>query len=368
MRVALVAGARPNFMKVAPLHAALRARPGVRALLVHAGQHYDDALSGAFLRDLGLPQPDAFLGEATGTHARQTAAILTRFEDWLLAERPDAVVVVGDVNATLAAALVAAKAGVLLAHVEAGLRSGDRGMPEEINRMAVDAIADLLFATEPAAVENLLREGHPASRVHLVGNTMIDSLVAHRERAASSDVLSRLGLPGGTHVVATLHRPANVDAPVRLSAMLDVLATVARDAPVVLPLHPRTRARAGAAGLGAKLEAAGLLTTEPLGYLDFLHLMATARAVLTDSGGIQEETTVLGVPCLTLRDNTERPITVEQGTNRLAGTQAEGILRAWRDLVAGPAPRGRVPDLWDGRAAERIAGILCARLDDRTPA
>lgn len=362
MRIALVAGARPNFMKVAPLFSALSHRSGLEPLLVHTGQHWDDALSGVFLRELGLPEPHAFLGAVSGSHAKQTASILTSFEAWALAERPAMVVVVGDVNSTLACSLVAAKAGIPLAHVEAGLRSRDRSMPEEINRLAVDAIADLLFCTETAAVENLLTEGHAPETVHLAGNTMIDSLLRHREKAMGSDILARLGLPGGTHVVATLHRPANVDDPARLRDLLGVLGEVAREAPVVLPLHPRTKERAASAGLAPLLEAPGLVVTEPQGYLDFLKLMATARAVLTDSGGIQEETTVLGVPCLTLRDNTERPVTVEQGTNRLAGTEGKGILRCWRDLVAGPARPARIPHLWDGRAGERIADVVASVL------
>ena len=361
-KIALVAGARPNFMKVAPLHEALGRRTRLHPLLVHTGQHHDEALSGVFLRELGLPEPDAFLGATGGGHARQTASILVAFEDFIARTRPAAVVVVGDVNSTLACALVAAKAGVLLAHVEAGLRSGDRAMPEEINRLAVDAISDLLFATEPAAVAHLRAEGHPEGAVHLVGNTMIDTLLRHREAALRSPILERLGLPGHAHVVATLHRPANVDHPARLAALLRVLGEVAAEAPVVLPLHPRTKQRAADAGLASLLEAPGLMVVEPLGYLDFLKLMATARAVLTDSGGIQEETTVLGVPCLTLRDNTERPITVEEGTNTLAGTAPDGIRRAWRELVDHPARLAVIPRLWDGRAAERIADVLEAAI------
>jgi UDP-N-acetylglucosamine 2-epimerase (non-hydrolysing) len=367
VKVALVAGARPNFMKVAPLWKALSTRPAITPMLVHTGQHHDEQLSGVFLRELGLPEPDAFLGAVSGSHAAQTASILTAFEAWLARERPDAVVVVGDVNSTLACALVAAKAGVLLAHVEAGLRSRDRSMPEEINRLATDAISDLLFATERAAVENLLAEGHDAASVHLVGNTMIDSLLAHRAHARHSPVLDGLGLPGHTHVVATLHRPANVDDPQRLAALLGVLGEIAREAPVVLPLHPRTRDRAAAAGLDDALRAPGLRVVQPMGYLDFLKLLSTARAVLTDSGGIQEETTVLGVPCLTMRDNTERPVTIEEGTNRLAGTDPDGIRKAWREL-AGQAPRpAGIPDMWDGQAAERIAVVLERVLRLRRP-
>ena len=358
LKVALVAGARPNFMKIAPLHSAFRARPSsFEPLVVHTGQHYDAALSGLFFQQLGIPEPAVNFGVGSGSHARQTGEVMVAFEAWLAGARPGLVVVVGDVNSTLACGVVAAKAGVPLAHVEAGLRSFDRGMPEEINRLLVDAISDFLFVTEPSGVENLRREGADPARVHLVGNVMIDSLLRHREAARGSDVRARLKLPASGHVVATLHRPSNVDDPARLAPMLELFAGIARDVPVVLPIHPRTKARAEAAGLDATLRAPGLVVTEPLGYLDFVELMATARAVLTDSGGIQEETTVLGVPCLTLRDNTERPITLTEGTNVLAGTHPARILSAWRELLASPPPARR-PALWDGHAAERIADVL----------
>jgi UDP-N-acetylglucosamine 2-epimerase (non-hydrolysing) len=358
LRIGLVAGARPNFMKVAPLWSALSRRAGLEPVLVHTGQHYDRALSGLFFEQLGLPEPDVNFGVGSSSPARQTGEVMQAFERWCGEQRPDVVVVVGDVNSTLACAIVAVKAGIRLAHVEAGLRSFDRAMPEEINRILVDSIADLLFVSEPAGVENLRREGADPARVHLVGNVMIDSLLRHREAAKSSDVVERLGLSDAPHAVATLHRPGNVDDPVRLRALLEVLATIARDVTTVLPLHPRTRARAQESGLESLLRAEGLLVIEPLGYLDFVHLVSTAAVVLTDSGGVQEESTVLGVPCLTLRDNTERPITIEQGTNRLAGTEPESILREWRRLRDEPRRLASVPDLWDGRAAERIATIL----------
>jgi len=358
VKVALVAGARPNFMKIAPIHRALSERAGFEPVIVHTGQHYDAALSDLFFEQLGMPEPVVNFGVGSASHARQTAAVMTAFEDWLEAESPDLVLVVGDVNSTLACGLVAVKAGVPLAHVEAGLRSRDRAMPEEINRMAVDAIADLLFVTEPSGMENLKAEGAAMSRVFFVGNVMIDSLLAHREKAQASTVLADLGLPGGTHAAVTLHRPSNVDDPTRLRALLETLGELAADLPVVLPLHPRTRARVEQFGLLELLERPGILVSEPLPYLDFVQLMATARLVLTDSGGIQEETTVLGVPCLTLRDNTERPVTIEQGTNRLIGSDPAAVMPAWRELQGGAPPAGSVPEGWDGKAAERIVDVF----------
>jgi len=358
MRIALIAGARPNFMKVAPVHEALRRRAGLTPEIVHTGQHYDEALSGSFFEQLGMPPPVVNFGVGSGSQARQVADVMVAFEAWAERERPGLVVVVGDVNSTLACGLVAAKSRIPLAHVEAGLRSFDRAMPEEINRVVVDSISDFLFVSEPSGVTNLEREGVAASRIHLVGNVMIDSLMRHRAAAEDSDILARLKLASGQAIVVTLHRPSNVDDPRHLEAILRRLGDLAKEAPVVLPLHPRTRARAHAAGIESLLGAEGLVLTEPLGYLDFLHLMAHARAVLTDSGGIQEETTVLGVSCLTLRDNTERPITLEQGTNRLIGSDPEAILPAWRELVASPPSRRNAPDLWDGGAAERIADVV----------
>lgn len=358
MRIALVAGARPNFVKVAALHAALAARPGADVRVLHTGQHHDEALSGSFWRQLGLPEPDAHFGVGSGSHAAQTGGIMVAFEAWLEEAKPDLVVVVGDVNSSLAAALVAAKARVTLAHVEAGLRSFDRTMPEELNRIVIDALADLHFATEAAAVANLRREGVPSGRIHLVGNVMIDTLLRFREDARHSDVLTRLGLPGGTHAVVTLHRPSNVDPAGSLGAWLEALATLAQELPVVLPVHPRTRARCREHGLEPLLEAPGLACLEPLPYLDFVRLLETARVAITDSGGVQEESTVLGVPCLTARESTERPVTVEHGTNRVMGASPRNLLPAWRALASEGQRAGRTPDLWDGHAAERIADVL----------
>jgi UDP-N-acetylglucosamine 2-epimerase (non-hydrolysing) len=362
LKVINVVGARPNFMKVAPLVEAMGRRAGEFApLVVHTGQHYDESLSDAFFRDLDLPRADFHLGVGSGSHAAQTAAVMERFEPVVVAERPDWVVVVGDVNSTLACALVCAKLGVRVAHVEAGLRSRDRTMPEEINRLLTDQIADLLLTPSEDADRNLLAEGIPPSRIRLVGNVMIDSLVKHLERSARSKARERLGVEGRDYAVVTLHRPSNVDDAATLRRILSALARVAQELPVVFPVHPRTRARIEDGGLTPHVaDAAGLRLVEPLGYLDFLHLLSGARLVLTDSGGLQEETTVLGVPCLTLRENTERPVTVELGTNRVVGTDAERIvseaLDALRRARADTPPR--VPPLWDGRAAERVLDAI----------
>ena len=355
IRIVAVAGARPNFMKIAPLLRELRARGGFSTCLVHTGQHYDAAMSDAFFADLGIPAPDVNLGVGSGSHAEQTAEVLRQMEGVLLRERPDLVVVVGDVNSTLAAALAAAKLCIPVAHVEAGLRSFDRTMPEEINRLVTDAISDLLFTTEAAGDENLLREGVPAEKIHFVGNVMIDTLLANLSRARSLDVLDRLGLQAGGYAVLTLHRPSNVDRPDRLRALFALLESIHQEIPIVFPVHPRTRA-AIARTLGG--QEPGLLVTEPLGYLEFLRVMADARLVLTDSGGIQEETTVLGVPCLTLRDNTERPVTVTHGTNTLVGSDPAVIRAAVRKTLDGGAKRGQVPKGWDGGAAGRIVDVL----------
>jgi UDP-N-acetylglucosamine 2-epimerase (non-hydrolysing) len=359
-RVVAVAGARPNFMKVAPLLRAFGASGRFDTHLVHTGQHYDEAMSESFFRELGIAKPDVNLGVGSGSHAAMTAEVLRQIEPILIEQKPDALVVVGDVNSTLAAALAASKLGVRIAHVEAGLRSGDRTMPEEINRVLTDAISDWLFVTEPAGRENLLREGVAAERIHLVGNVMIDTLVANLARAREQGTLARLGLRAGEYAALTLHRPSNVDDPAKLAALFAVLEELERELPVVFPVHPRTRA-AIAQKLGGR--APRLRTTEPLGYLDFLALMADARFVLTDSGGVQEETTALGVPCLTLRDNTERPITVSEGTNTLAGTDPAAIRAEIQKLLAGETKRGRVPSLWDGHAATRIAAVLARELE-----
>jgi UDP-N-acetylglucosamine 2-epimerase (non-hydrolysing) len=354
-----VAGARPNFLKIGPVLEACRAEEGLSSRLVHTGQHYDERMSRLFFDELGLPRPDRNLEVGSGGHAAQTAAVMERFEPLLLEWRPDLVLVVGDVNSTLACALVAAKLGVPVAHVEAGLRSFDRSMPEEINRKLTDAVSDLLFVSEPAGLENLAREGADPAAVHFVGNVMIDSLVRHRARADTSDVLARLGLEAAGYAVVTLHRPANVDAPGPLARILEPILELAARMPVVLPAHPRARGaieRALARGAPPAFRV-----VEPLGYLDFLKLTAEARLVLTDSGGVQEETTILRVPCVTLRDNTERPVTVTAGTNRLGGTSAGSIRRAiGQALDLGIPPGLAAPPLWDGAAAERIAAILAA--------
>jgi UDP-N-acetylglucosamine 2-epimerase (non-hydrolysing) len=362
MLVLHVVGARPNFMKVAPLLEALRRR-GLAQRLVHTGQHFDERMSGIFFTELGLPRPDEDLGVGSGTHGEQTGRVLIAFERWLLAQspRPDLVVVPGDVNSTLAAGLAAAKLGVAVAHLEAGLRSFDRSMPEEINRVAVDHLSDLLLTPSPDADENLSREGIPASRVARVGNLMIDTLRVHLAAARARRVPEALGLAPGGYAVVTLHRPSNVDEPAVLGRLLGALAEMAGALPVVFPVHPRTRARIAAAGLEDRARALRLV--EPLGYLEFLSLTSAARLVLTDSGGLQEESTALGIPCLTLRENTERPITVTEGTNEVVGTDPERILRAARRALSSAPPRGRIPALWDGRAGERAADAVCAFLE-----
>lgn len=351
VHVVCVAAARPNFMKIKPVLDALEAE-GLDTTLVHAGQHYDEAVNGVFFADLGLRAPEHHLGSGSGSQATQTARVMTAFEPLLDRLAPDVVVVVGDVTATLAAALVTAKSPALLAHVEAGLRSGNRSMPEEINRIVVDRISDLLFAPSPDAVEHLRREGVPDESVHLVGNVMVDSLLANLDRARSRTVLADLGLEPGGYGVVTLHRPANVDDPATLADLLSVLGEVAAGCPLVFPVHPRTRA-----ALDGRDLPTGLRAVEAMGYLDFLALEAGARLVLTDSGGVQEETTVLGVPCLTLRDETERPITVTQGTNQVVGRDHARIVTAARTALAGDWVATR-PAGWDGQAAPRIAAVL----------
>jgi UDP-N-acetylglucosamine 2-epimerase (non-hydrolysing) len=360
MRILHVVGARPNFMKVAPILAELRKHPDVEQVLVHTGQHYDEKMSDVFFQDLGMPAPDVHLGVGSGSHAQQTAKVMMAIEPVLLGRRPDVVVVAGDVNSTLAVALVASKLGIRIAHVEAGLRSRDWSMPEEVNRVLTDRLSDLLFTPSPDGDENLAREGIDPARVHLVGNVMIDSLRAALPRARESRIHAQLGVGRGAYALATLHRPSNVDDPESLAKVLGALAEIAARLPVVFPIHPRTRARMAAdARLRDRAASArGLRLVDPLGYLDFLALAADARFVLTDSGGIQEETTALGVPCLTLRENTERPVTVEVGTNTLVGTDPAQIVPAAIAILEGRGKTGRIPDLWDGRAAERIARIL----------
>lgn len=347
--IVVLAGARPNFMKVAPLMEAFAADSDISAVLVHAGQHYDYSLSGQFFSDLNLAAPDFFLGAGSGSHAQQTAEVMKRFEPVLDQVRPAAVVVVGDVNSTLAGALTAAKLGIRVVHAEAGLRSFDRAMPEEINRVATDAISDLLLVSEESGRANLLRENVAAGRICFTGNLMVDSLRRHLQRAMKSDVRERLSMAGERYGLVTLHRPANVDDQSQLARILEALSAISEELPLHWPMHPRTRTRMAQSGLALPEK---LFAVEPLGYLDFLCLEANCAAVLTDSGGVQEESTVLGVPCLTLRENTERPATIEHGTNRLAGTRTETILRAWEES-RGDRGKKRIPPLWDGNAAAR---------------
>ncbi len=345
-------------MKIAPLVAEMGRRHGIDPQLIHTGQHYDEHMSRSFFGDLGIPEPDVNLEVGSGSHAVQTAEIMKRFEPVCLERRPDWVVVVGDVNSTIACALVSAKLEIKVAHVEAGLRSFDRTMPEEINRVLTDAISDLLLVSEPSGVENLRKEGVDDCKVHLVGNVMIDTLLQNRKRADESGILQVLGLRPRQYAVLTLHRPGNVDHPEIFTQILNALERIAQDMPIVFPVHPRSRKNITAMGFDPRLSAATQIKLiEPLGYLDFLKLTADSALVLTDSGGIQEETTILGVSCLTLRENTERPITITQGTNRLAGSSTAGILQAYNVVRMNP-PTGKRPDLWDGKTAQRIVDIL----------
>lgn len=369
VKILCIAGARPNFPKIAPLMKALNASDLFEVRLVHTGQHYDDALSRVFFDDLQIPKPDIDLEVGSASHAVQTAEVMKRFEPVLRQEQPQAVVVVGDVNSTIACALVVSKFELdgsfiwngqrrnrpVMIHVEAGLRSFDDAMPEEINRRLTDTISDLLFVTEPAAQVNLKREGMPDERVHFVGNVMIDTLLAARERAMKSTILSELNLQESDYALLTLHRPSNVDNPQVLREILGALDEIARDLPIVFPAHPRTRPRIEEAGVELAPERWKLI--DPVGYLDFLKLMSSARVMVTDSGGIQEETTVLGVPCMTLRENTERPVTIDEGTNTLVGSAPDAILEAWQRINANPHEE-RTPRFWDGQAANRIVAVL----------
>jgi UDP-N-acetylglucosamine 2-epimerase (non-hydrolysing) len=364
--VMCVVGARPNFMKMAPILQALAAhQPPLPALLVHTGQHYDQDMNDKLFVDLRLPRPDVNLGVGSGSHAVQTAEVMRRFEPAMDEHKPSCVLVVGDVNSTLACTLVAVKKGVPVVHVEAGLRSYDRKMPEEINRVLTDAVADRLYTTERSALANLQREGVDADRVCFVGNVMIDSLVSNRAHArAPADTLAAGGQDAGLvkqpegYGVVTLHRPSNVDEPAILRGLLETLVQVSKRLPLVFALHPRTRANIERFGLLPLVTSGRTALLPPQGYLEMLGLMGGARLVLSDSGGLQEETTALGVPCLTLRENTERPITVEQGTNTLVGRDAQAILSGVDQILAGRGKSGRVPEFWDGRAAERIAADL----------
>jgi len=367
-KVLHIVGARPNFMKVAPIYRAIEARGLLTQVLVHTGQHYDVKMSDVFFADLGLPAPHIHLNVGSGSHAEQTARVMLALEKVCLEEKPDLVSVVGDVNSTVAAALVTSKLHIPLAHVEAGLRSWDRSMPEEVNRLVVDRLADLLLTPSPDGDENLLKEGVEPSRIHFVGNVMIDSLLHAREAALELPTLQGLGLTPGGYGVCTLHRASNVDDVKVLGGLLSALAHVSRRLPIVFPVHPRTRKMLQEGGLSSVLEAApALKLVEPLGYLDFLCLTAQARLILTDSGGLQEESTALGVPCLTLRENTERPITVEVGTNLVVGTDPERIRTEALKVLDGQGKRGRIPEKWDGKSAERIADVYARFLGASAP-
>ena len=360
LRIINVVGARPNFMKIAPVIDEMRRRPArIESLLVHTGQHYDESMSESFFEDLQIPRPDINLEAGSGSHSEQTARIMIAFEQVLLKHSADWVVVVGDVNSTMAAAIVAAKMLVRVAHVEAGLRSFDRTMPEEINRVVTDSLADLLLTPSRDANENLLREGVAAEKIRFVGNVMIDTLRRNLDRARGSRVLERFDLQAGQFCAMTLHRPSNVDDKKTLSGILDALLVIGERVPIIFPVHPRTRDRLAQFGLTDRVqEQKSLVITEPLGYLDFLRLYSNSRLVLTDSGGIQEETTALGIPCLTLRHNTERPITVTEGTNRVVGNEPETIKREALAALEQPARSSRVPELWDGKAAIRIVDAI----------
>ena len=359
MKILNIVGARPNLIKIAPIMAAYRSYPEIHPVLVHTGQHYDPKMNDLFFDQLEIPRPEVNLGVGSASRITQTAEIMRRFEPIVAHESPDAVLVVGDVNSTLACGLVAVDAGVKLIHVEAGLRSFDRTMPEEINRILTDSISDFLFCTEPSGVDNLFHEGIPGERIHLAGNVMADTLLMNRERADQSTVLEDLDLEPGEYAVLTLHRPSNVDDGKVLLKLLDALAVIQKDLPVIFPVHPRTRQRLQGGPWGDHVSRMpNLRQVDPLGYLEFLKIMVHARVVLTDSGGIQDETTILGVPCLTLRHNTERPITCASGTNRLVGTDPTTIINAYREIRAGKVQKHTPPDLWDGRAAERLVAIL----------
>lgn len=361
IKIICVCGARPNFIKIAPLMKAFRRKGNFEILLVHTGQHYDVKMSRLFFEELEIPKPDINLEVGSGSHSVQTAEIMKRFEPVLLDFKPDYVLVVGDVNSTIACGLVAVKLGVKLIHVEAGLRSFDRGMPEEINRVLTDSISDLLFVTEQSGVDNLIREGINSKKVHFVGNVMIDTLLANRQKSEKSGVLEELSLQKKCYAVITLHRPSNVDDIVNLEKIICAFEVIEKDIKLVFPIHPRTRKNLQGTDLQARVDAMdNLILLEPVGYLDFLKLTANAAFVMTDSGGIQEETTILQIPCMTLRENTERPVTLTEGTNRLVHIDTDDILKHYNEIKAtGFNAEGKMPKFWDGKAAERIANVIC---------
>ncbi len=355
-KVTAIVGARPNYMKVAPIWRALDGRDDVTRTLVHTGQHYDENMSKVFFDDLKLPRPDVYLGVGSGPHGAQTGKVMTELEVVFGKNRPDILIVVGDVNSTMAGALAAVKMGIPVAHVEAGLRSFDREMPEEINRMVTDIISNLLFTTSKEAEPNLLREGVDIEKIHFVGNVMIDSLDFYRPMAEQSQILGQVGVEEGQYGLITLHRPTNVDDPAVLKGILGALEKIGKRCPLAFPVHPRTRNMMKENKI--KVTESRIKILDPIGYLDFVKLMMHARIVLTDSGGIQEETTVLGIPCLTIRENTERPVTVEIGTNRLVGMKPDRIVEEGVKILGGDTPPGKIPERWDGKAAPRIVQVL----------
>ena len=363
IKIINIVGARPNFIKIAPIMAAYKAHVDIEPILVHTGQHYDEQMSDLFFHQLGIPEPDINLEVGSASHAVQTAEIMKTFEPVVMHNKPDAILVVGDVNSTIACGLVAAKLGIKLIHVEAGLRSFDRSMPEEINRVLTDSISDLLFCTEQSGRENLRAENIAEEKIFLVGNVMIDTLLKNVAKAEKSNILDLLNLDSEQFAVLTLHRPSNVDNKEVFSRILDALDIIQEAMPIVFPVHPRTRSNLYAMALGPRIEAmSGLRLLDPIGYLDFLKLLCSTKIVLTDSGGIQEETTILKIPCLTLRENTERPITTEIGSNHVVGTLPKNIIERYQQILNGDFSHPRIPPLWDGHAAERIVNILSEKL------
>ena len=359
MKIACVVGARPNFMKIAPILEAMKPYPKLQPLLVHTGQHYDYEMSGVFFEDLNIPEPDVYLGVGSGSHAVQTAKIMIEFEKVVLEHKPDMVLVVGDVNSTLACAIVAAKLHIPVAHVEAGIRSFDRAMPEEINRILTDAVSDYLLPPSKHGCENLRREGIPEEKIFFVGDVMIDTLLKHKDKAAATPILNELGLQKGNYVLMTTHRPNNVDIRENLINILSAVQAIQNKIRIVFPMHPRTRNSIKEFKLSDKMSnMKNLMITEPVGYLRFLNLMTHAKFVITDSGGIQEETTVLNIPCLTFRENTERPETIDEGTNILVGNNTQRIIEESFKILEGQGKTGSYPELWDGRTAERIVKII----------
>lgn len=361
-KIISVVGARPNFMKIAPLHRAFKKySDSIQHLICHTGQHYDEKMSKVFFEDLELPKPDFYLGVGSGSHAEQTAAVMVKFEKILLEEKPDMILVVGDVNSTIACSLTASKLHIKIVHVEAGLRSGDRQMPEEINRVLTDSISDMLFVTEKSGIENLKKEGISDGKVFFTGNVMIDSLAYFKPKVVNSTILKDFELTPKNYVLVTLHRPSNVDSKDQLIKLINVLNSIAEKRKVLFPIHPRTMKNLTDFGLMEKINK-NLILTEPIGYLDFLALTSNAELIVTDSGGIQEESTYLGVQCITLRTSTERPITVEVGTNQLLGTDLEKAKKVALEVLEGKLKMGTIPELWDGKAAERITEIISKKL------